>query len=177
MEIENEDDILEISDLLKKFTPAQKWAIFEKEVIAFFIKNVPGFPELCQLRLSFYANDIMQPSGFNNWPLGTVAGDIPYKSPYMYMMDKINKDKNIILRVMITGTSKVPSEVLEKMFDKFRTNDGATFWSKVFSRQFEVGDFDDVSAVSIGKNEDKVSVSSNEYIYIWIRSWVNDSQS
>lgn len=161
MGIENEDDILEISDLLKKFTPAQKWAIFEKEVIAFFIKNVPGFPELCQLRLSFYVNDIMQPSGFNDWP-------------YMYMMDKINKDKNIILRVMITGTSKVPSEVLEKMFDKFRTNDGAAFWSKVFSRQFEVGDFDDVSAVSIGKNEDKVSVSSNEYIYIWIRSWIND---
>ena len=84
MGIENEDDILEISDLLKKFTPTQKWAIFEKEVIAFFIKNVPGFPELCQLRLSFYANDIMQPSGFNDWP-------------YMYMMDKINKDKNIII--------------------------------------------------------------------------------
>lgn len=177
MGIENEDDILDISDLLKKFTPAQKWSVFEKEVIAFFIKNVPGFPELCQLRLSFYANDIMQPSGFNNWPLGTVAGNITYKSPYMYMMDKINKDKNIILRAMITGISKVPSEILEKMFDKFRTNDGATFWSKVFSRQFEVGDFDDVSAVSIGKDEDKVWVSSNEYIYIWIRSWANDCES
>ena len=171
MEIENEDDILDISDLLKKCTPTQKWAVFEKEVTAFFIKNVPGFPELCQLRLLFYANDMMQPSGFNDWPLGTAAGNNTYKSPYMYMMDKIKKDKNIILRVMITGTSKVPSEVLEKMFDKFRTNDGAAFWSKVFSRSFEVGDFDDVSAVSIRKDEDKGWISSNQYIYIWIRSW------
>ena len=171
--IGEEFEQLDTIKYLKKFTPAQKFKVFEKEVLAFFIKNVPEFVDICQFQLSFYLSNIGQPSGFSGWPLwGDERTRLNDKAqhPFIFLRNKVRNNEDIIMRVGITGTAKVPEEFLEKMFEKYRTSEG-TFFSNVLYRNFEIGDQDDVKAVELLDKTDKYWSASNAIVYVWIRSW------
>lgn len=165
-----EPDDLDVALSIKKFTPIQKWRAFEKEILGWFIRDIPHIETLIKMEVWLFGRDPDTPNGWNNRCYqydndnNTNGGNDGFKR----LRDHIRDNKaSFISKVSFISVAGVELDLLKKAFDKYMACD-KKMWSNVFLVPFEIGDGDDSLAVEYIKLSGQNSYSIN----IWFRYFV-----
>ncbi len=153
------------ADIIKGMTATQKWRVFEKEVLAWFLKDNPNLAPFINLDVLIYGQDLTQPDGFSSI---CFQYNCPGTHPkgFGLMKDLIKDTKNsIILQVKFIGVAGVSKEILGEFFNKYKACN-KKLWSDVFNIPFEIGDGDDNGAVVYEKGPGPANYYT---VSIWLR--------
>ena len=139
-----------IQKAFKKLTPSQKFRVFEKEILSFFIRDIPNFEHLFQLKVAVYQ-------------LERTSGKFTICRNHTDLMTQVKYGGSLIFEASLTCVVGVDKDLIREAMDKYMACD-KKFFSYVFDEIFDIGDGDDSGAVSYKSFGNLLSVN------VWVRS-------
>lgn len=157
------------ADIIKGMTTTQKWRAFEKEVLAWFLKDNPSLAPFINLDVLIYGLNPTQPDGFSSLYF-QYNGPGTNPRGFVLMKELIKDTKTIIImKVKFTGVAGVSKEILGEFFNKYKACN-KKLWSDVFNISFQFSDGDDGD----DRDGDDAVTYKKEYanyytVSIWLR--------
>ncbi len=134
----------------KKLNQSQKFRVFEKEVLSFFIRDVPNFEHMFKLNAFIYRLD-------------RTTNKFEVCSNYADLMIQMKAGGSLIFKVTLISVAGIDRDVIREALDKYMACD-KKFFSYVFDEVFDIGDGDDSGAVTYKSIQNYLTAD------IWVRS-------